>query len=545
MPSKINLVLNSILEHNQDTDYGKRYKFDNIKSVDAFQNTVPVSHYDNYAPLIELTTRVGEKDIFTSQPLAGYSLTSGTTGVPRLIPCTQEHIQGYVEQIQSLDVKGSTFALFESMPQNKMLNDGVYVNSISGAVILSYQKKIKGNSHARIFSSGSWTTPEEVLFPKELMETTHLRVLFALIDDNVEQIISPFVWSVLDTFLYIENNWKSLVEDIAEGKISDTVELPKEIREQLGHKLKKNPKRAKHLTEVFQTGFETPVAVKLWPNLKRVVAGGTGSFAIYADNLKRYIGDLPVLNGFYASSEAMFGKAVEYNSDEYVLLTDRVFYEFIPVDNREVTPLTVEELEKGKCYEILVTNNSGFYRYHMGDVIRFEGTKNDQPIITYQYRLSQSHSFGNGTLTEKDVYEAVKALQQRCDFVIGDYCFWADYDRNGYTVFLEPSSYSENTARFYKENLESLEKLLENSLCENCTDYKNQRSNGMLSEIELVWLQPQTQLLYRDIEKYRRKTSSDQLKPVRFIDNPVKEKFFFSMIDSDIHSKEEISYYKY
>ena len=206
--SRICPELNRILEHNRNTDYGKKWGFANIKTVEAYQNTVPLSGYDDYAPLIELTTRLGEKDIFTSLPLAGYSLTSGTTGVPRLIPCTQAHLEGYLSQVRELTggVRGSTVPLFESMPGKRPYMDGAGLDSISGLVLTGMRKKLKDNAHARMFSSGAWTSPEAVLFPESMTDTLHLRVLFALLDAKVEQIIAPFTWGVLEAFQYLENN---------------------------------------------------------------------------------------------------------------------------------------------------------------------------------------------------------------------------------------------------------------------------------------------------------------------------------------------------
>lgn len=73
--------------------------------------------------------------------------------------------------------------------------------------------------------------------------------------------------------------------------------------------------------------------------------------------------------------------------------------------------------------------------------------------------------------------------------------------------------------------------------------YGKLRKEGKLSACRIMFLQPQTHLLYRDVLRYRRKTAQDQIKPVRYLDNPVKEKFFFSMIDSNLHTSEQVKYY--
>lgn len=56
-----------------------------------------------------------------------------------------------------------------------------------------------------------------------------------------------------------------------------------------------------------------------------------------------------------------------------------VFYEFIPFENylrkQYDICLTLEQIEIGKPYVIVITNNAGLRRYVLGDVIEFTGTE--------------------------------------------------------------------------------------------------------------------------------------------------------------------------
>ncbi len=538
--------LNRILEHNKNTDYGKKLGFANIKTVEAYQNAVPLTGYDDYAPLIELTTRLGEKDIFTALPLAGYTLTSGTTGVPRLIPCTQTHLDGFISQVRALTggVRGSTVPLFESMPGKRPYMDGVCLDSISGTVLTGMRKKLKDNAHARTFASGAWTSPEAVLFPEEMTDTLHLRVLFALLDKNVEQIIAPFTWGVLEAFQYLENNWGLLLEDMEQGSVSRAAAMPENFRKKLEGSIRKNPKRAEELRKIFLQGFDEPVIPKIWPGCRRIIAAGTGSFSIYTEKLRRYSGDITLNNGLYASSEALIGKAVKDGSDEYLLLPEYGFYEFLPLDEADgKEALTKERLTPGHSYSLIVTNDSGFYRYRLGDVIRVARFENDLPVITFEYRSSQTCSLEGEQLTEKKACQAIHVLQEKTGVDIGDFCVWPDEDRRQYTFLLEPSELSGNMEKMYRTGREELEQILDEALRGGCEGYREAEEERGLLPARVLCLQPQTHLLYRDVERYRRKTAPDQIKPVRVLDNPVKEKFFFSMADRKMHGGEELDYY--
>ncbi|MBR0418502.1 MAG: GH3 auxin-responsive promoter family protein, partial [Erysipelotrichaceae bacterium] len=64
---------------------------------------------------------------------------------------------------------------------------------------------------------------------------------------------------------------------------------------------------------------------------------------------------------------------------------DSCYYEFIPVDD-ETKILSLDELEIGKEYEIVITNQAGFYRYRCGDVIKVLDYLNYCPYINFSSR---------------------------------------------------------------------------------------------------------------------------------------------------------------
>ena len=53
-----------------------------------------------------------------------------------------------------------------------------------------------------------------------------------------------------------------------------------------------------------------------------------------------------------------------------------------------------------------------------------------------------------------------------------------------------------------------------------------------LSPMLFDFVQPETNMLYREI-MLKKGVSENQLKPVRVIDNPFKERFFFGLIDRE------------
>ena len=53
-------LLMELLQENKDTEYGKKYGFGEIKSIEEYQAKVPVTEYDDYAEYIDRMANDGE-----------------------------------------------------------------------------------------------------------------------------------------------------------------------------------------------------------------------------------------------------------------------------------------------------------------------------------------------------------------------------------------------------------------------------------------------------------------------------------------------------
>ena len=512
-------VLWDILRKNQATDMGEDLDFAGITTVEDYQAKVPISDYEDYEPLIELTTKVGESNIFVADNIVCYALTAGTMGDAKLIPCTEEHLKAYRQVFAGLVDGKKSFLLFESLPKTVPYNDNAYLDSINGAVLRHYLKEPPAEA-------GEFTSPKELLFPSEVVDTNHPRLLFALADPNVEQIVSPFTWGVLDAFQYLEQKWEVILADMERGQLTNSLPLSKEFRKALDARLTPNPKRAEELRAIFAAGFSQPIATKIWPRLKKVIAAGSGSFEIYTDKMRRYIGDeVSHDDGLYGAAEALVALPLEGDSGRYRLFTENAFFEFLPLNAAEgERPLLMKELEEGRSYEILLTNHAGLYRYRLGDVITVTSMDSDTPTFQYACRSNQAGTFGGIFLTGRDLYQGVKTLEYVLDIDIADFALWPDKDNGCYAILLEPSLYSEKD--IHRISTEYAEKLLDDCFRERSRIYGAAISEGRLHPCRIVWNQPETHLLYRDVYRYRKQIAPDQIKPVRFIDSEQKEKFF-------------------
>ena len=192
-------------------------------------------------------------------------------------------------------------------------------------------------------------------------------------------------------------------------------------------------------------------------------------------------------------------------------------------DDEEST-VTMEELEIGEDYEIVVTNISGFYRYKLKDVIRVTGFYNQAPLIQFVYRKSQLLSIAGEKTNEEALRWSVEQFIKDTELAIADYSVYADADTEPghYVVLMEPQEIVN------KEDIEKYRTIIEEKLMQANPSYGDKVRTGILGKTELVFLQQQTYQLYRDM-MIMKGTSPNQLKPVRIIDTPMKEKFFFGL----------------
>jgi hypothetical protein len=77
----------------------------------------------------------------------------------------------------------------------------------------------------------------------------------------------------------------------------------------------------------------------------------------------------------YNASEGFFGIQDQKNSEDLLLMLDYgVFYEFIPMeefDKEYPQTIGLSDVEIGKNYAMVISTNSGLWRYNIGDTIKF------------------------------------------------------------------------------------------------------------------------------------------------------------------------------
>ena len=529
-----NKILMEILKRNKDCELGKKYDFANIHSIEEYQDKVPLSTFEDYAPLIDRMIEKDEKNIITSQKVLRYCASSGSVGKPKMQPKTFKDIWS----MQCCGFAGTPGCTARWLKKNGIADKlptqmGPLLMSLNGPR-LPNGLKVNGAGQVPIDNLRPIlkyfiTTPLDILYPEdeEHTDTNYFQLRFALVNKKVTYLGSMVITLLSTMFEYLENNWEWICDDIEHGTIDGRVKCPESLRQKYGH-MKPNPKRAEELRAIFKEGFDTdvPVAKRIWPKLTWGYGMISSTLSVYMDKLKRYIGDLPMHNMGYAASEGYMAMPVELNASDYVLLPRSLFYEFIPEDGDETArPLTLDQLEVGKKYEIIVTNWSGLYRYRILDIVRCTGEYNQSKKIEFLYRSNMGLNIANEKTTTDMLDFVAHKLEEHFGANFESFSWYPNTDSEipRYELYVETDS--DFIEKRYDEAVEALDEYMKQAN----EKYEKYRRWHMISDPAIHQFEPGTYAAYK-ASLVAQGRVLNQIKPVTVINTPEKKEFFFAHV---------------
>lgn len=527
-------LLLKLLDDNKDTEYGRKYGFRDIKTVEDYQKKVPVVVYDDIAPYLERMMD-GEKNVLTAYEFEHFNETSGTVGVPKVVPMTEMQTDVFSKYNHLL-----MYGLLDENVEHDWMNgrafctsSGTYRTLPSGLTVGEASSKmadhIKGGKVALdAMIRTMYTSPLEGLSPEDGVDNKYIHTRFALMDREVRGLITGF-YSVAVIFLhYIETHFDLLIHDIETGTISDEIEMPDHVRESLLTKIEPMPERAKELREAFREGTEGPWVKKVWPHFSYLSGAGGDGFEIYDRDLKdNYTG--PGISNIYSgvtASEGLWSVPAGINDFDSIIAPSAAFVEFLPVEAGDDFSqcITLDKLEEGKTYELIITNLSGFWRYRMSDAVKVTGFYNKTPKVQFMYRVNRTINLAEEKTTEKALQITVENAAKEMGIELADFTVYpnTDVSPNRYDFLIEPKK---DIREF---DLEKLRECVFKYLCEANPVYYDCYEDSWLDKPEVYFLQPETQFLYRDM-MVMRGASMNQLKPVRVIMNERQRRFFYGL----------------
>ncbi len=369
-----NEVLFKLLSAAQFTELGKKYDFPTIKNYNSFAKRVPIQKYESVEPLIE-RARKGEENIFWPTKIKWFAKSSGTTNAKsKFIPVSDE-------SIEDCHMKAGKDMLC------------MYINNNEET------EMFKGKG---LRLGGSRAVHED--------NETYFGDLSAIIIENL-----PF-WADFSTAPSLKTSlmdeWEAkmdaIIDETKNEDIRSLAGVPSWMLVLLNRILEVTGK--KNILEV-------------WPNLEVYFHGGV-NFNPYREQYEKLI---PKSNfryfETYNASEGFFAIQDDNFSNEMLLMLDYgIFYEFIPMDqyneeNSKAIPL--QEVELHKNYALVITTNSGLWRYLIGDTVKFTCLKPYRIKITGRTKHF-INVFGEELVVE-NAEDALKVACKKTNAIISEY----------------------------------------------------------------------------------------------------------------------------
>ncbi|MBQ7541993.1 MAG: GH3 auxin-responsive promoter family protein [Clostridia bacterium] len=528
-------LLRKIVRRSRTSEYGRKYDFENIRTIEDFREKVPLTRYEDYEPYVERMMQ-GERNLIYTGRNVRYCSSSGSVGKPKVLPKS-------VNDLWKMQCIG--FSCSVATAAHYLRRQGIRLPSQMGPLVMILTghpaedgKKCNGAGqvpldYLKAIIPTFCTSPVSLMYPEheELLDTSYLQLRFALENRKVSYLGSMVITLLTTMFDYLEDNWEMLCDDIERGVINPGVRITPELRKAYSKKFKPNPARAAELRREFEKGFDDPIAPRIWPRLTWAYGMVSSNLKVYVKKLRRYIGpDVPLHNMGYAAAEGFFAMPTELNASDYVLLPHCIFFEFIPVGDDEdeqedenPKTLLIDELEVGKKYEVVVTNFSGLYRYRIEDVVQVTRMYNNTPQVEFLYRRNLGMNVANEkTTTEMVDFAARKAAEAGGTELVG-FSFYPDFST-------KPPRYCMLTETAEPADEETRQKMID-ALDEEFKavneKYFKYRRWGMLDRPEILFLQPKTYWDWR--ESLRGKgVVLNQIKPVTVINSPERRDFFLS-----------------
>ncbi len=371
-------ILISLINKCRRTVFGKRYDFKRIKTIADFQKSVPIFQYDDFAPWVHAMLK-GEKNIAYPGKIDRFATSSGTTGTQaKYVPVTMEGLRKchFKWGIQWL------WFYIRNNPKSQLF-------------------KGKGLVIGWALSKNPYTGEKNIWF------------ISAILQKNTPW-LGRMVKEPQDDVAYIENREEKLTEIVHQTVDKNITSISGQpgwllnvLYKVLEYTGKKNISEVRPNLEVF---------IRWWLPI-----------TLYKNQFEKLIPN-PKMKYYqvYNASEWFFGVQDENFADDLLLLTNHgTFYEFIAREEYGLphpTVVTLQDVQIGKEYVMLITNCSWLRRYVLGDVIVFTKLKPRKIKITgrTKYCIDMIGERMSLSYIEKAMLETCK----KTGAIIAEYTVW-------------------------------------------------------------------------------------------------------------------------
>jgi hypothetical protein len=421
-------LLMNLIRASENTVIGKKYDYDSINSYATFAERIPVSTYEELQPLIE-RTRKGEQNVFWETPIKWFAKSSGTTNAKsKFIPVSPE-------ALEDCHYKAGKDLLCMYLNNNE-----------NSEMFLGKSLRLGGSS--QIYEDNNTLFGD---LSAILIENMPLWADFSSTPNKEISLMSDW-----------ETKLPAIINEVKNENVTSFAGVPSWMLVLMN----------KLLTETGKGNL-----LELWPNLEVYFHGGV-NFEPYREQYKKILPkkDFKYYE-IYNASEGFFAiQDLNDSSDLLLMLDYGIFYEFIPMDTFG-TPhqktIRLSEVELFKNYAIIITTNSGLWRYMIGDTVRFTSLNPYRIRVTGRTK-HHINVFGEELMVENTDQAIAKACQitgtEMVDYTVAP-VFMKEKEKGAHEWMIEFKKRPTDIVLFQKVLDETLQSL--NS------DYEAKRYNNM------------------------------------------------------------------
>jgi hypothetical protein len=443
-------VLKKLLKKARFTEFGQRYKFDEIllskHAGKKFQQLVPAFDYNKIYDAWWYKTKEGIQDVCWPGQIKYFALSSGTSeATSKFIPITKELIRSNTitsfKQLLSL-------TKYEDVPKSAV-GKGWLI--LGGSTALQ-----KGPTY----------------FAGDL--------------SGIQQRNIPFWFQGLGLYkpgkkIAAAKDWTTKLEDVVNNApnwdIGFIVGVPAWLQLCMEKVIEKY-----NLNNIHE----------IWPNLAFYVHGGV-AMEPYKKGFEKVLGKPITYIETYLASEGFLAYQNRQGSQGmHLVLNNNMFFEFVPFDENnfdsegnmidEPEALMIHEIEENKDYSILISTNAGAWRYAIGDTVRLVDREHSEIIITG--RTKHFLSLVGEHLSVDNMNKAIEMVSEELNISIPEFTVAGI----PYNNFFAHHWY---VATDDKVNNETLRQLIDAKIKELNDDYEVERKHA-LKEIFVTVLPEQT-----------------------------------------------------
>ncbi|MFZ1255365.1 MAG: GH3 auxin-responsive promoter family protein [Saprospiraceae bacterium] len=331
--------LQKIIKTAKDTEWGKRYGFSSFKKTQNWNQMLPLQDYESIKSDIHRMMK-GEQDVLWPGRVRYFAKSSGTTSdKSKYIPVTDVNHK-------NCHSKGGWRLL-----------TCIYDNVADPRIIEGKSILLAGSSSCDLKE-----------FPGSIVGDVS-----AIIYQQINPIVVNRLYPNKDIALMPD--FEKKLDIIAKESVSADIRM-----------VAGTPTWAVVLFKKILESTGKQNILEIWPKMQVFVHGAV-SFVPYRQPFKDFFpsSDFSYIET-YNASEGYFAVQSDKSSNDMLLLLDNgVFYEFIPMeewDKENPKTISLEDVEVDKNYALVITTNSGLYRYQIGDTVKFTSTFPFKILIT-------------------------------------------------------------------------------------------------------------------------------------------------------------------